>query len=258
MLTLQARATFRTPTGRQAKIPARVINQPGLDAGRIARLRHRAEKMSRKNNASFATIFFAKVLAALSEHGLANISIRQVMQLAQQANEMPPELALACGCFIAAHPPATDFHGMEAAIKLAKIGGVPSLVQMHRWIIDKNRKKDALRRSKQPKLTNRPILLPKVEREKRKQQAEAEARAEQAEPPWTRSNGFTPFGTASSSPGKSSSSNASRPCVNPGSVWWAGRPSRCLNCERGAAADVGGLKRGSDKSSQNCGWQAEV
>ena len=181
MLTLQARATFRTPTGRQAKIPARVINQPGLDAGRIARLRHRAEKMSRKNNASFATIFFAKVLAALSEHGLANISIRQVMQLAQQANEMPPELALACGCFIAAHPPATDFHGMEAAIKLAKIGGVPSLVQMHRWIIDKNRKKDALRRSKQPKLTNRPILLPKIEREKRKQQAEAEARAAQQE-----------------------------------------------------------------------------
>ena len=181
MLTLQARATFRTPTGRQAKIPARVRNQPGLDAGRIARLRHRAEKMSRKNNASFATIFFAKVLAALSEHGLANISIRQVMQLAQQANEMPPELALACGCFIAAHPPATDFHGMEAAIKLAKIGGVPSLVQMHRWIIDKNRKKDALRRSKQPKLANRPILLPKVEREKRKQQAEAEARAEQRE-----------------------------------------------------------------------------
>ena len=181
MLTPAARATFRTPTGRQAKIPARVINQPGLDAGRIARLRHRAEKMSRKNNASFATIFFAKVLAALSEHGLANISIRQVMQLAQQANEMPPELALACGCFIAAHPPATDFHGMEAAIKLAKIGGVPSLVQMHRWIIDKNRKKDALRRSKQPKLTNRPVLLPKQEREKRKQQAEAEARAEQAE-----------------------------------------------------------------------------
>ena len=181
MLTPAARATFRTPTGRQAKIPARVINQPGLDAGRIARLRHRAEKMSRKNNASFATIFFAKVLAALSEHGLANISIRQVMQLAQQANEMPPELALACGCFIAAHPPATDFHGMEAAIKLAKIGGVPSLVQMHRWMIDMNRKKDALRRSKQPKLTNRPVLLPKIEREKRKQQAEAEARAEQAE-----------------------------------------------------------------------------
>ncbi len=113
MLTPAARAEFRTPTGRLAKVPARVRNQPGLDAGRIARLRHRAEKMSRKNNASFATIFFAKVIAALSEHGYVNISIRQVMQLAQQANEMPPELALACGCFIAAHPPATDFHGMQ-------------------------------------------------------------------------------------------------------------------------------------------------
>jgi hypothetical protein len=137
--------------------------------------------MSRKNNASFATIFFAKVLAALSEHGLANISMRQIMQLAQQANEMPDEVALACGCFIAAHPPATDFHGMEAAIKLGGIGGVPALVQMHRWIIDRQRKKDALRRSKQPKLTNRPVLLSQVEKQKLKQAKEAEARAEQQE-----------------------------------------------------------------------------
>ena len=181
MLTLQARATFRTPTGRQAKIPARVSNQPGLDAGRIARLRHRAEKMSRKNNASFATIFFAKVLAALSEHGLANISIRQVMQLAQQANEMPPELALACGCFIAAHPPATDFHGMEAAIKLAKIGGVP-FAGPDASLDHRQKPQEGCAASIEATQADQPAgPLTQAEKQKRKQQAEAEARAEQAE-----------------------------------------------------------------------------
>jgi hypothetical protein len=157
----------RTPTGRPAKLPARVAAQPGLDAGTVMRLRRKAEKMARTSNANFPMIFLARILAALADRGLARLSVKECLSLAQMANDMPAELATAIACFIAAHPPAVaDHRGMAAALRAGALGGVPGLIQLHLHIIDRQRKARAKVAKMTPPNPHRPRLLPLQERNK--------------------------------------------------------------------------------------------
>ena len=170
-------------------MPIRRMGRPpnplpqGLSDDTIKKLRRRAEKMSRaNNNASFPVIFTAKVLAALSEQGFANLGMKQVMALAQQAADMPAELAVAVACFLGLHPPSGANHAiMTEAIRRGSVCGVDGLVKLHAHIRDRERKRAAKRRAKQPKPTNRPKLLSQAEKQQRADAERKRAEAEQQE-----------------------------------------------------------------------------
>jgi hypothetical protein len=155
---------------------------PGLSDDTITKLRRRAEKMARANNASFPVIFFAKILASLSEQGFANLNMRQVLTLAKQAADMPDELAVAVAAFLAAHPPSGADHAiMQEAMRRGCVCGVDGLIQLHRHIADRQRKARAKRKAATPPNPNRPKLLTQKEKQQRADAERKQAEAEQAE-----------------------------------------------------------------------------
>jgi hypothetical protein len=138
--------------------------------------------MARSNGGGFGAILFAKILGALSEHGLARLNMPEILTLLKQVAEakMPDELVVAVACFIGANPPATDFRGMQEAVRYGQIGGVRGLINLHKRIRDRDRKA-RVKRAKLSAVSNpsRPILLPLSERKKRR--AEVVRRETEAE-----------------------------------------------------------------------------
>jgi hypothetical protein len=161
--------------GRPTELPK------GLDDGTILRLRRKAEKMAVRNNVRFAVVFAVRVLSALTEAGLARLSMKQIIELANTTAGMPQELAVTIMAFIAAHPPAGGDHAVMAEmIQAGALGGTANLIRLHKFIEDRLRKRAA--RRLQPLIasgSDRPKLKSKDERaQARVSREEAEAKAE--------------------------------------------------------------------------------
>jgi hypothetical protein len=162
-----------TPTGRRAKLPRRLAERRGLSDDTIEKIRRRSEKLAQSTRASFAAVFVAKAFAALAEQGYARLSMREILTLAQQTADIPTDLAVACAAFLAAHPPLdANYAILSEAIRRGAVCGVPGLVQLHKHIVDRQRKA-AVKRFQRSALTvkpdpARPKLLPAEERAKAK------------------------------------------------------------------------------------------